>query len=206
MPVFVYVWSSPRWMLTSNRTFPQGGGPAAEKRCCRVNTCICKKTSSSGMTNGGLIFSLTTMYFWNRMLAVDQVFKGPRVMKFTQLINDHVSVQTEEEKGRRGKLQLHGFHLTAAVKSWAVLWPISRARRGRKTVPITVSPITGHSTATAVNTRRVMVCIGIFSLMFSHIFQAEERVCCAAQLWAKGKWLSTFNTVLINHYVESRVE
>ncbi len=103
-------------------------------------------------------------------------------MKFTQLINDHVSVQTEEEKGRRGKLQLHGFHLTAAAKSTAALWPISRARGGRKTVPITVSPITGHSTATAVNTRRVMVCIGIFSLMYGHIFQAGELVYYAAQL------------------------
>ena len=119
------------------------------------------------------------------MLAVDQVFKGPRVMKFTQLINDHVSVQTEEgeKKGRRGKLQLHGFHLTAAAKSTAALWPISRARRGRKTVPITVSPITGHSTATAVNTTRVMVCIGIFSLMSGHMFEAGEPLCHAAQLW-----------------------
>lgn len=35
-------------------------------------------------------------------------FKGPRVMKFTQLINDHVSVQTEggrKKKRRWGKLQ-----------------------------------------------------------------------------------------------------
>lgn len=103
-------------------------------------------------------------------------------MKFTQLINDRVSVQMGEEKGRRGKLQLHGFHLTAAAKSTAVLRRISRARRARKTVPITVSPITGHSTATAVNTRRVMVCIGIFSLMYSHIFYAGELVCYAAQL------------------------
>lgn len=122
-------------------------------------------------------------------------FKGPRVMKFTQLINDHVSVQTEEEKGRRGKLELHGFHLTAAAKSTAALWPISQARRGRKTVPITVSPITGHSTATAVNTRRVMVCIGIFSLMFSHTFKAGEPLCYAAQLWALSNWLSTFNII-----------
>ncbi|KAI4830626.1 hypothetical protein KUCAC02_002245, partial [Chaenocephalus aceratus] len=42
------------------------------------------------------------------------------------------------------------------AKSTAALWPIPRARRGRKTVPITVSPITGHSTATAVNTTQVM--------------------------------------------------
>lgn len=103
------------------------------------------------------------------MLAVDQVFKGPRVMKLAQLVNDHVSVkkggENNNEKKRGWKLQLHGIRLTAAAKSAAALWPISRAHRGRKTAPITVSPITGRGLAAAVNTRQVMVCISIFSLM-----------------------------------------
>ncbi|CAK6958847.1 hypothetical protein KUCAC02_002245%2C partial [Scomber scombrus] len=107
-------------------------------------------------------------------------------MKFTQLINDRVSVQMGEEKGRRGKLQLHGFHLTAAAKSMAVLRRISRARRARKTVPITVSPITGHSTATAVNTRRVMA--DFFVLIASHQRHSHQLVVIITQLWLSYRY------------------
>lgn len=35
-----------------------------------------RNRSSCRMTNGGLIFSLTAMYFWNSMLAVDQVSRA----------------------------------------------------------------------------------------------------------------------------------
>lgn len=36
-------------------------------------------------------------------------FKGPRVTKFTQLINDHVSVQTQEEKEKTRKIAVTWF-------------------------------------------------------------------------------------------------
>jgi len=57
------------------------------------------------------------------------------------------------KKGRRGKLQLHGFHLTAAAKPTAALWAPSRGpRRGTQTGSITVSPITGRGAVSAVST------------------------------------------------------
>lgn len=111
---------APCKMLTSNLTFPQGREPAT-KRCCCVKTGIYKKRnrSSCRMTNRRLIFSLTAMYFWNCMLADDQVFKDPTLMKLTQFANDHVSVKMEE--GRENNLKKEDGNCSYMVYVWLQL-------------------------------------------------------------------------------------
>lgn len=150
-------------------------GQVAAKRCCRLNASIGKEQVPLRWRMEG------SFYHWQACISEIACwrltrFQGPEGREIHSTYKWSCRVQTEKEKrGRRGKLQLHAFHLTAAAKFTAALWPISGARRGRKTVPITVSPITGHSTATAVNTRRVMVCVAIFSLMFGQICSGLEN-------------------------------